>query len=231
MGKSRGEGMSNLTIYCDFDGTITTTDNIISIMKHFAPPAWEQVKDDILSQNISIKEGVGKMFSLLPSSSKIELIDYLFNTTKIRPGFRDFVHYTRQKNIDLKITSGGIDFFVFPLLEDLVDRQNIYCNSADFSNEFIQILWPYPCDEHCQNDCGCCKTSIIRKLEQPNDFNIVIGDSITDLEPAKLANLVFACDDFLVDKCKEFNLPYKKFDTFYDVITTLEEIQRKVVNE
>ena len=27
-------------IICDFDGTITTNDNIISIMKQFAPEEW-----------------------------------------------------------------------------------------------------------------------------------------------------------------------------------------------
>ncbi|MEC1069527.1 2-hydroxy-3-keto-5-methylthiopentenyl-1-phosphate phosphatase, partial [Priestia megaterium] len=29
--------MTSLKIFCDFDGTITNSDNIISIMKQFAP--------------------------------------------------------------------------------------------------------------------------------------------------------------------------------------------------
>lgn len=54
-------------IFCDFDGTITNTDNIISIMKKFAPPEWEALKDGVLQQKISISSGVGDMFSLLDS--------------------------------------------------------------------------------------------------------------------------------------------------------------------
>ena len=60
--------MTKLKIFCDFDGTITTTDNIISLMKKFAPPEWNSVKDSILAQEISIKQGVGELFRLLPSS-------------------------------------------------------------------------------------------------------------------------------------------------------------------
>lgn len=55
--------MTKRVIFCDFDGTITDNDNIIAIMKQFAPPEWETLKDDILAQRISVQEGVGKMFS------------------------------------------------------------------------------------------------------------------------------------------------------------------------
>ena len=74
-------------IFCDFDGTITNTDNIISIMKKFAPPDGKQLKDDVLQQTISISSGVGKMFSLLDSGLKDEIIQYVRETAGIRPGF------------------------------------------------------------------------------------------------------------------------------------------------
>ncbi len=39
-----------IQIFCDFDGTITNNDNIMSIMEKFAPPEAEEVKNKILSQ-------------------------------------------------------------------------------------------------------------------------------------------------------------------------------------
>ncbi|MGB2992381.1 MAG: 2-hydroxy-3-keto-5-methylthiopentenyl-1-phosphate phosphatase, partial [Paenisporosarcina sp.] len=45
--------MSQPVIFCDFDGTITIKDNIMAIMKKFAPPEWEPIKDQILGQQIS----------------------------------------------------------------------------------------------------------------------------------------------------------------------------------
>ncbi|OLN23740.1 2-hydroxy-3-keto-5-methylthiopentenyl-1-phosphate phosphatase [Domibacillus antri] len=213
--------IKNPVLICDFDGTITENDNIIAIMKRFAPDGWEELKEVVLSQRISIKEGVGKMFALLPSSQKEEITQFILNDAKIRRGFADFVAYARDAGIPLYILSGGMDFFVKPILNGLVPEDHIYCNRADFSGEYIQIHWPHSCDEHCYNECGCCKPSIVRKIAKGKDI-IVIGDSITDLEAAKLADFVIA-RDLLLDKCRELGLNHKPFDTFYDCLDHVKE--------
>jgi 2-hydroxy-3-keto-5-methylthiopentenyl-1-phosphate phosphatase len=213
-------------IFCDFDGTITVKDNIVQIMKQFGPAGWEELKDQVLSQQISIQEGVGKMFSLLPSQLKTEIIDYVLTNAKIRTGFSEFVAYIRQQDIPFYVVSGGIDFFVNPMLERVGIKKGIYCNGSDFSGETIRILWPHACDEVCTNQCGCCKPSIIRNFP-PNKFErIVIGDSITDLAAARIVDKVYA-RSFLLDKCKEEALPYTGFETFYDI---LEQFKQQEVN-
>ncbi|KQL34672.1 MULTISPECIES: 2-hydroxy-3-keto-5-methylthiopentenyl-1-phosphate phosphatase [Bacillaceae] len=214
--------MSKLVIYCDFDGTITNQDNIISIMKKFAPPAYLPIKENILGQKQSIREGVAQMFSLLPVSIKDQIISYLLDQAEIREGFADFVSYTRKHDIPLYIVSGGIDFFVHPMLEKFGPFSGVYCNEADFSGERIQINFPHVCDDLCTSKgCGCCKPSIIRKLQEKDSLSVVIGDSITDLEAAKLADVVIA-RDFLIEKCKELNIPYEPFENFRDVMTIIE---------
>ncbi|KOO50490.1 2-hydroxy-3-keto-5-methylthiopentenyl-1-phosphate phosphatase [Priestia koreensis] len=215
--------MRNLILFCDFDGTITNTDNIIAIMKQFAPPEWNAIKDDVLAQRVSVQEGVGKMFSLLPSSLKNEIIEFLLKKAEIREGFQEFVAFAREKGLPLYIISGGIDFFVEPLLDGLVEPSSIYCNGSDFSGERIRITWPHDCDEHCDNGCGCCKPSLLRDLAHGDDFKVVIGDSITDLQAAKLADAVIA-RDFLIEKCEELSIPYRPFSTFHDVKNHVQEL-------
>ncbi|MEW4285153.1 2-hydroxy-3-keto-5-methylthiopentenyl-1-phosphate phosphatase [Priestia koreensis] len=215
--------MRNLILFCDFDGTITNTDNIIAIMKQFAPPEWSSIKDDVLAQRVSVQEGVGKMFSLLPSSLKNEIIEFLLKKAEIREGFQEFVAFAREKGLPLYIVSGGIDFFVEPLLDGLVEPSSIYCNGSDFSGERIRITWPHDCDEHCDNGCGCCKPSLLRDLAHGDDFKVVIGDSITDLQAAKLADAVIA-RDFLIEKCEELSIPYRPFSTFHDVKNHVQEL-------
>ncbi|PLT33215.1 2-hydroxy-3-keto-5-methylthiopentenyl-1-phosphate phosphatase [Bacillus sp. V5-8f] len=213
-----------MIIFCDFDGTITENDNIIQIMKHFNPPGWEPIKNNILSGRISIREGVGRMFGLLPASCREEITSFSINTAKIRPGFREFIQYCKERNIRLLVTSGGIDFFVFPILSNFsLSKQDIYCNASDFSGKHIQILWPFPCDVQCSNKCGMCKPSILRSLAFDDSMKIVIGDSITDLAVAKMADLVIA-RDFLVQKCKEHSLHYEEFHSFFDVVTILNQM-------
>jgi 2-hydroxy-3-keto-5-methylthiopentenyl-1-phosphate phosphatase len=209
-------------IFCDFDGTITKNDNIVSIMKQFEKEQTETIIQDVLDKKISIQEGVGKMFSLLDSEKKDEIIQYLEANAEIREGFDDFISYVKEQNIPFYVVSGGIDFFVEPLLEGLVEKEAIFCNSASFQNNHIEILWPHSCDDLCQNGCGCCKPSVMRKLATNETFKIVIGDSITDLEAAKMADFVLA-RDYLVKKCEEEGIPYKSFETFYDCLSILKE--------
>ncbi|MYL65648.1 2-hydroxy-3-keto-5-methylthiopentenyl-1-phosphate phosphatase [Bacillus hwajinpoensis] len=215
--------MKKPIIFCDFDGTITNSDNIVSLMKRFAPKEWEQIKDNILAQNLSIREGVGQMFHLIPSSRKKDLLDYLLATTEIRQGFAEFVHYTKQEGIQLYVVSGGIDFFVYPLLNPFeIPEENIFCNGSDFTNETITITWPYSCDGDCTNDCGCCKPGILKQFDGDTYRKIVIGDSITDLEVAKQADQVFA-RDYLAKKCKELSIPAVPFESFHDIVRKLTE--------
>lgn len=98
-------------IICDFDGTITMNDNIINIMKTFAPPEWMALKDGVLSKTLSIKEGVGRMFGLLPSSLKEEITSFVLEDAKIREGFREFVAFINEHEIPFYVISGGMDFF------------------------------------------------------------------------------------------------------------------------
>lgn len=214
--------MKHPIIFCDFDGTITMNDNIMAIMKKFAQPQWEVIKDQILSQEITIQQGVTQLFHLLPTTQKDEVIQFVLAQAEMREGFDDFVTYTKEHHIPLYIVSGGIDFFVQPLLKGLIEEQHIYCNEANFSGDKIAIEWPHSCDERCSNGCGCCKPSIIRKLSDENTYKIVVGDSITDLQAAKLADKVIA-RDFLIEKCEELAIPYEPFTTFHDVIQILEK--------
>jgi 2-hydroxy-3-keto-5-methylthiopentenyl-1-phosphate phosphatase len=214
-----------LILFCDFDGTITEKDNIIAIMRRFAPSGWEDLTEQILTQNISIREGVGTLFSLLPSSLKQEIVDFIVKEATIRPGFAEFVRFCKEQGIELLITSGGIDFFVEPILAPFQLDVPIYCNGSDFSGDNIVITWPHRCDEHCTNDCGMCKTTIIRRYDPEKYCRIVIGDSITDLAGAKIADFVIA-RSLLAEKCEELHLPYRRFATFHDVIDILQDLKR-----
>ncbi|QJC88359.1 2-hydroxy-3-keto-5-methylthiopentenyl-1-phosphate phosphatase [Bacillus inaquosorum] len=214
-------------IICDFDGTITMNDNIISIMKTFAPPEWTALKDGVLSKTLSIKEGVGRMFGLLPSSLKEEITRFVLEDAKIREGFREFVAFVKEHELPFYVVSGGMDFFVYPLLEGIVEKDRIYCNHASFDSDYIHIDWPHSCKGTCSNQCGCCKPSVIHELSEPNQYIIMIGDSVTDVEAAKLSDLCFA-RDYLLNECRERNLnhlPYQDFTEIRKDIENVTEVQ------
>lgn len=210
-------------VFCDFDGTITVNDNIVAIIKHFKPAGWEELVQKTISTEISIKEGVGSLFRLLPASMEKEVVEFGIQNAKIRDGFAQFVSYCKQEQIEFYVTSGGIDFFVYPILAAFdIDEHHIYCNKSDFSGERIEILWPYPCDEQCDNDCGMCKPTVMRQFPADEYERIIIGDSVTDFEGAKLADRVFS-RSHLTEKCRELGIAHTEFDTFYDIIEAMKQ--------
>jgi 2-hydroxy-3-keto-5-methylthiopentenyl-1-phosphate phosphatase len=219
------EGMKHPIIFCDFDGTITAKDNIIATIAHFNPPGWNAIVDDIISGNKSIRQGVGELFALLPSEKQSEIIQYAVGNASIRSGLKELLNYCELHGIQFLVTSGGMDFFIHPLLASFkLEPERIYCNHADFSEEFIRIDWPHPCDEECPNQgCGMCKTTIIRKYPEDQYVRILIGDSITDFEAAKLADIVFA-RSHLIHQCEQLGVSYEPFETFHDVVKRLDDI-------
>ncbi|MDI5791416.1 MtnX-like HAD-IB family phosphatase [Bacillus licheniformis] len=105
-----------------FDGTITTNDNIISIMKQFAPEEWTALKDGVLSKDISIRDGVGRMFNLLPASLKEDITAYVLKQAETRPGFKEFVSFLDEKGLPFYVVSGGMDFSSILCLKELSER-------------------------------------------------------------------------------------------------------------
>ncbi|MBO7748318.1 2-hydroxy-3-keto-5-methylthiopentenyl-1-phosphate phosphatase [Paenibacillus sp. MWE-103] len=208
-------------IFCDFDGTITENDNIVAIIRHFNPPGWEAIVNAIVSQAKSIKQGVGELFRLLPSSMKREVVEYAISNARIRAGFADLLKYCKDNGIDFYVTSGGIDFFVYPLLAPFgIPEDRIYCNGSDFSGASIEITWPHLCGPDCATECGMCKKTIINRFPADRYERILIGDSVTDFEGAKLVDTVFA-RSHLTQKCAELGLPCHEYETFHDVIDQL----------
>lgn len=216
----------SVRIFCDFDGTITTTDNILLVMEHFNPPGWRDIVSLMMERRLSIRRGVGALFSLLSVDRREEIIALVLQRATFREGFVDFLQHCHTADIPFYVVSGGIDFFIDPLLQrvpsDLIPE--VYCNRASFSGERITLSWPYSCDEHCTDDCGLCKTSLMRSLP-PAATTIMIGDSITDFGAARCADIVFA-RSHLARHCTEQGLVYDAYESFFDIMALLKKNPR-----
>ncbi|UOF90454.1 2-hydroxy-3-keto-5-methylthiopentenyl-1-phosphate phosphatase [Fodinisporobacter ferrooxydans] len=213
---------SCIQIFCDFDGTITERDMIITLMEKFAPAGWEQLRDGVLNRQIPVQEGVGQMFAMIDTRLRQNMIEYAQEIAKIRPGFSEFIEFVKKQKIEFYVTSGGMDFFVYPILQRWVDPSQIFCNRADWTGDMVRVEWPYACDEQCTGGCGCCKPSLMRKFEH-GCKQIVIGDSVTDAKASRLADFVFARSK-LIDICQQDGIPYQSYETFFDIMEGLKTI-------
>ena len=207
-----------LIIFSDFDGTITERDVIVMIMEKFAPPEWVEIKDKILyKRSITLKDGVEKLFSLIKSSKKSEIVDFVKKEAKIRAGFDELLDFCKKENIDFHVISGGLDFFVAPVLEPYRNRLKIFCNSGSFKSEKIKIDYKY-LPKNCSlcGNCGCCKIEVIEEHPKKRFSRILIGDSLTDLAASKVADIVFARGD-LIKYLEQDKIAYIPFNNFHEV--------------
>lgn len=115
--------MKKPIVCCDFDGTITKNDNIIRIMKQFAPKEWTNWKDGVLAKEITIQEGVGQMFQLLTSDQKEAIRSFILEDTEIREGFEQFVDDVKKADIPFYVLSGGMDFLSIPSWKGLSNKR------------------------------------------------------------------------------------------------------------
>jgi 2-hydroxy-3-keto-5-methylthiopentenyl-1-phosphate phosphatase len=205
-----------LALFCDFDGTITERDMVITLCEKFCPPGWEQIKDAIISRKKSVREGVAELFAMIPSAKKQDLIDYAREVMRLRKGFQEFLEFCQANGIRFIVCSGGIDFFVDPLMAPYHKWiHKLYSIPADFSGPMIRLRHPYGCET-----CGTCKVKVM--AEYPETIKILIGDSITDLHGAHHANVVFARNG-LKDYLDQDKVSYSPFETFFDVMKRLSE--------
>jgi 2-hydroxy-3-keto-5-methylthiopentenyl-1-phosphate phosphatase len=203
-----------LAVFCDFDGTITERDMIITICEKFCPPGWERVKEAVLSRRQSVREGVAELFAMIPSSKKNEIIAFAQSVVRYRQGFEEFLQFCKENGLLFIVCSGGVDFFVEPLLAAYRSSiHKIYSMPADFSTPTITLQHPYGCDI-----CGTCKVKVM--AEYPETIKILIGDGVTDIHGAHHANVVFARNG-LQKYLDEDKVAYFPFETFYDVIDKL----------
>ncbi len=208
--KGHGAFHRPAVVLCDFDGTMTTEDIIVEVWRRFAKEGWQREVEEILSQRKTLKEGVAGVFAQIPTSCVCDIIQHAKDVVRFRPGLQEFLAFCQEQGLEFVVASGGIDFFVHPVLEPLKPWiKRIYTVPADLSGDTIRLLHPYGCQS-----CGLCKARVME--DYPGWFRILIGDSLTDLHGALGADLVFARDR-LRRMLQELGRPYEPFETFSDV--------------
>ena len=210
-----------ISVFCDFDGTITEKDMVVRICERFCPPRWQDVAHDILSRKKSVKEGVAELFAMIPSNKKNEIVAYAQEVMRLRSGFEDFLDFCETNGLQFIVCSGGIDFFVDPLLLPFRKQiSKIYSIPADFSGSTIQLRHIYACDR-----CGTCKMKVMQ--DYPGHIKLLIGDSITDVHGAQHADRVYARNG-LQTYLQQDGIAYTPFETFHDIIAALKQFQGPV---
>lgn len=196
-------------IFCDFDGTITAEETFVGMLKHFTPELSAKLMPEMYALRLTLRQGVRQLLESIPSKKYPEILEYS-STKKIRAGFVEMLDYLDSQNIPFIVVSGGLRGMVETVLGPLKNRvQAIYAVDIDTSSEYLQVKSEFEAGNELVS-----KVSVMEK--HPTEQTIAIGDSVTDLNMAMQASLVFARDR-LTHYLNERQKPYIPWDNFLDI--------------
>jgi len=203
------EDLHEKIVFCDFDGTITEDETFVAILKEFSPELATEIIPQMYDFKITLRDGVRRIIEGIPSARFPEIIEFV-KGKKIRKGFGDFLFYLKELEIPFIVISGGLRPVIEIMLEDYRDKiAAVYALDVDLSGEFIRINSDYE-----EGDELVAKTAVMG-LYNTKEI-IAIGDSLTDINMAMNADIVFARDR-LSQYLDKRGQRYKEWKNFIDI--------------
>lgn len=206
-------------VFCDFDGTITVEETFVAMLKKFAPKLSAKFIPEIYARRVTLREGVRQMLQSIPSSQYSEILEF----TQLQPIRREFVElldFLEFQGVPLVVVSGGLRGMVEVVLDSLVNRVHaIHAVDVDISSPYLKVNSKY--------EGG---TELVDKVQVMSKYpayqKIAIGDSLTDLNMALQASMVFARAP-LTEYLDEQHKTYIPWNTFLDVRDYLAQLWNK----
>lgn len=212
---------NRILILCDFDGTTCSNDMGNTIMNRFAE-GWREIDRSYYTNVIGSRLAYLQIQPLF-KGTKREMVDYALGEEKLDPYFLSFYASCREKGIDLKILSDGLDFYISSILQKHgLQEIEFHSNRVVFRDDAtVSIEFPSPrngCDL-----CGTCKSTILEAHREAYDLIIYVGDGYSDVCPSQKADLVFA-KPILSEKCRKRGKACIAYENFRDVGEILDGI-------
>ena len=202
-------------VICDFDGTVTLFDTTDALLERFALPEWEDVEKKWLSGSITSRECMERQIAMI--HAKRQELDAYIDTFESTPGFKEFVNFCDQSDLDLHIVSDGIDYTIHRVLSNIgLLNIPVFANHLVFMEKGYGLTFPF-----AKDDCrfGMCKCDV---ADIGNGETILIGDSYSDTCIAGMASTVYAVRGKPLELyCIEKGIAHIPFCDFYNILAEL----------
>jgi 2-hydroxy-3-keto-5-methylthiopentenyl-1-phosphate phosphatase len=209
---------NNLVIFSDFDGTVSTRDVGNRLFHHFSGGKSEEPVRRWKDDQIDSRQCLQEESELIDDLTEAQLLAFI-DSFEIDPGFREFVDFCRTRQTPLYLLSDGLDLYIHRLLANNgLAGLPVLANQAWLENGRLQISWPY--HRHTCGSCGNCKGYHIRRIKQPGQKAVYIGDGKSDLCALPEADIVFA-KGYLAEYCRDHQiefLPFGDFSAITDIL-------------
>jgi 2-hydroxy-3-keto-5-methylthiopentenyl-1-phosphate phosphatase len=199
-------------IVIDWDGTVTERDTLMLTLRHFiAPSVLEPLEAELDAGlekgTITHREVMEREFALLTASLD-EVVAFLVQRARVRPGFAEFV-----ERFDPLVLSSSFRQTIEPVLAREGVTVRLRANDAEPSADGWRIRWS------SDSDCAACGEPCKRGSLPDGPFAYV-GDGYSDRCAALAAERVFARDG-LATYLDGVGVAYEPFVDFRSLTTAL----------
>lgn len=213
--------LSGCKVFFDFDNTITPFDVIDDIVERFsASQRWRQIEEDWKSGKIGSKECLEGQFKEV-RVKKDAFIRYL-KTIKIDDYFPKILKLLKEQGVSTAIVSDSFSFIIDYILKNNgIKGIKVYSNKLRFDKDKFILEFPH-FNKRCPK-CANCKKDHLSNHSIADKTLIYIGDGLSDICPAKQADIVFAKAN-LLDHFKKQKKKYIEFDTLAVIYNHFKEL-------
>lgn len=199
-------------LYFDFDNTITLGDVLDTVIERFSVTTnWREWEAAWQEGRMTTSECLARQMGDLRVSS-VELLRFV-STVAIDPAFTEIVTFAARNEVELTIVSDNFS----PLIHEIL-RSNglsaipVLANELTFRGDVVEAHFPLR-DPACLR-CAHCKAQHLRGVADRT--RIYIGDGLSDVCPALVADVLFAKDSLAAEMTRR-GLPFLPFRTLSDV--------------
>ena len=203
-------------VFCDFDGTITAEETFVAVLKQFAPEISARLIPQMYARQLTLRQGVRQILESIPSELYPKMIEFT-KSQSIRPGFIELLDLLESERVPMVVISGGLKGMVEVVLASLLPRIHaIHAVDVDTSGSHLRVVSEYEGGTELVN-----KVQVMAQYRA--DEKIAIGDSITDLNMALEAPVVFARDRLAqyLDEQQKSYIPWNDFFQVRDYLKQL----------
>ena len=195
------------SVVLDYDGTVTDSDVLDRAAKRFGDPGvYQEVEDGLDEGRLPLREVIIREFA--PVTAPLhEVVDWMLENARVRPGFREFVGEARAAGWDVEIVSSGFHELIEPVLAREGVEVALHANRVDPRPDGWIVDWRYP------DDCDVCGESCKRSL-LPRGEVVYVGDGYSDRCAALASDRVFATAG-LATFLEERGIAFEPFTDFH----------------
>lgn len=204
------------TVFCDFDGTVTSVDTFDAVAARAAPELWADLKAQLFNFEITLLQGMQALADALTPHDLQAMVDHMGEYAP-RPCFLPFLAELERAGVPFVLVSGGL----VPLVEEVLGAhrhrldQLIAAEVLPHPDGGLRFESPFANGQEL-----VAKAEVVKRYGRGR--SVVIGDSITDLGMAEVADLVFAREP-LSGWLEQRGIAFHPWDSFVDVEAVLRQ--------